>query len=187
MGQQIPLKPVGTLSCSNATPVCLTDPNGLRGTWVWSCNTPQAPAPNSSDPVFNLRQQTRPPTAAELQLQNEQLRQLRLQNQQIREELNARQLQNRQQSQQVIAPIESSPSPPLPRFEPIPEPDGNAWRNFTELDKAVYLWNNPKPTGEQKRQQAALDRFYAANPLKLRILVPDAIHNLFPKATLAAH
>lgn len=90
--QAVPIKPAAMLTCSNATPVCITDANGLHGHWAWMCpgasntNSPalkfldpsvitnSVPAPSPGDSVLDTMQRIY------------QLRQLQLQNQQIQEQ-----------------------------------------------------------------------------------------------------
>src|SRR5579862_5669348 len=99
LGQLIPLKPVGAIACVNAKPVCLSDPNGTRGHWVWQCGAPATaptfvsppqapPLPLTLDP--NILLQVRPPeieNPVDVMIRAQQLRQLRLQNEQMEREL----------------------------------------------------------------------------------------------------
>jgi hypothetical protein len=78
-GKLIPLKPAA-VTCANAAPICVTNPNEIGGHWVWGCptNVPSI----QSDPTIPLRViQPRFITPGEAAAEAERLRELRLKNQ----------------------------------------------------------------------------------------------------------
>jgi hypothetical protein len=170
IGKLVPLKPVGILSCTNATPVCLTDPNGVDGAWIWLCNTRTSqvnPTPDvSPPPVYPLHQvvpQVENPI--DFAIKAQRLRQLRLQNQQMEQQLN---LQD-QLSTEPLPPTEEIPAAELP-----PPPDGHDWMYMKDFEKSMILWHTIKPKGKfQKQSEKALERFYS-DKANLSIPISDA-------------
>jgi hypothetical protein len=175
VSQLVPLKPVGIISCTNATPVCLTDPNGLHGTWIWLCNnnaTPQVKAPQIENPSVPL---VYPPPLRQVvpQVENpmdfaikaQQLRQLRLQNQQMEQQLNL---------QQQVATESLAPTAEVPADELPPPPDGHNWMVMKDFEKSMVLWHTIKPKGHfEKQSEKALDRFYS-DTANLSVPIADA-------------
>lgn len=92
IGQPIPLKPVGIISCPAAVPECLTDSNGMHGRWIWSCRTP-TPTASQIGLIPLLAQPPSPiqiTNPLDVAIQAEKLQQLRLENQQVQQQLEAR-------------------------------------------------------------------------------------------------
>jgi hypothetical protein len=168
VGQIVPLKPVGVISCTHATPICLTDPNGLHGKWIWLCKDTTAPQIENPAPlpVYPPFRQVVPQVEnpVDLAIRVEQLRQLRLQNQQIEQQLNQPQV-----STESLAPTGDVPPAQLP-----PPPDGHYWIVMKDFEKSMILWHTIKPKGHfEKQSEKALDRFYS-DKANLSIPISDA-------------
>ncbi len=95
--------------------------------------------------------------------------QLRLQNELTLEQLRTLQFQNQQMGERsrAAAILTVDPDPP-------PPPDGHWWLGVSEFNRATYLWSTNKPSGKQKKQQQAVDRYYA-DPRNLSARVWDAL------------
>jgi hypothetical protein len=171
ISQIVPLKPVAIISCTNATPICLTDSNGLHGKWIWLCKetaTPQGRSPQIENPapppvqppLVQVIPQIENPL--DLAIKLEQLRQLRLQTQQMEQQLNL---------QQQLSTLES---PPPDTTVEVPPPDGNNWMVMKDFEKSMILWHTIKPKGHfEKQSERALDRFYG-DKANLSVPISDA-------------
>jgi hypothetical protein len=95
IGQTVPLQPTGSVYCAQPQPVCLTDPNGMRGHWIWSCQSNSiVPAPDAGTSRIPLAgrppQITNPvPSPSSSPASLDYLRQLEMQTQQMQEQIAA--------------------------------------------------------------------------------------------------
>lgn len=134
-GQLVPLKPLAMASCQNATPVCLTDANGLRGHWVWGCPSGSQTAPSAPSPYVPIPLGVIQPhfnTPLENATEAERLRSLRLQNQQMEQQLRQQQQEPEQARQEVGPEPESLPSLPISKVSAK-----QSAANFEKIDLAL--------------------------------------------------
>src|SRR5579883_248652 len=117
-GQLIPQRTLGTAVCENPRPVCLTDPNGQSGRWVWQCGEDRRQVERPTIPTTStdssIPMRVRPPTfndPIDTMIKLRQLRQLQLQNQQM----------SRQLSAPELTPAPSAPEPEKPAAALTPE------------------------------------------------------------------
>lgn len=195
-GQLIPLRPAG-MSCQQAAPVCITDPSGTRGQWVWGCPnssetqypqvTPQAPLPQLQYPHID--------TPTEGRMKAEQLRNQQLQNQQLQNQATAPYVP----PAPVVVPV-PIPAPDLSEIMTMDHPNGRLWKSWSDTGKLAYLlgmrealnplledipkheaptYFSPKMTLSQT--QTGVDRFYE-DPLNVRIPIFAAMRLVTMKA-----
>jgi hypothetical protein len=189
--QLIPLKPTALLSCQTAKAICVTDPNGFRGRWVWMCVTGSGNN-GGIDPSIPLRGTPAPPATAPADplntvLELERLRQLRLQNQQIEQQLN--EVAHPTADPPPVRPVPSLLPRPTMRTTTFGSVNGIAWIILDENGKKLYLagvqnalthetkrqtWIKYVPNGDSDQVLSALDMFYT-NLLNLAIPIVDAL------------